>query len=73
MLETKSQNLHSKMGIKGLCHLQLLSAYNDDGSRYREHGRFARRLKEERIIHNTVTELMDAHVADCLSDQGCYP
>jgi len=56
--------------IKGLCHAQLFNAWNEDGSRYREHGRFAKRLKEERIIHNTVTELMDAHVADCLSDQG---
>ena len=58
------------MGIKGLCHIQLWSAYNEDGSRYREFGRFARKLKEDRLIHNTITELMDAHVADQMSDQG---
>lgn len=56
MLQVKDQGLHSGIGIKGLAHLQL---FGPDG-----------KLKEERIIHNTVTELMDAHVADCLSDQG---
>jgi len=60
----------SKVGIKGHAHLELVSAYNDDGSRYREHGRFARRIKEVRDIHNTITELMDAHTADQMSDQG---
>ena len=46
--------IHSKLGIKGLCHLKL---WSPDGV-----------LKEERIIHNTVTELMDAQVADQMSD-----
>ena len=44
------------MGIKGKAHLQL---FGPDGQ-----------LKEERIIYNTVTELMDAQVADQMSDQG---
>jgi hypothetical protein len=44
------------MGIKGLCHLTLRGP---DGA-----------IKEERIIHNTVTELGDAHVADRMSDLG---
>jgi len=70
MLQEKNQELHSKMGIQGLCRVRLWTAYDEDGGRYREHGRFARRLKEDRIIHNTITELMDAHVADQLSDQG---
>ena len=56
MLQIKSQNLHSRMGIKGKAHLQL---FGPDGE-----------LKEERIIYNTVTELMDAQVADAMSDQG---
>ena len=42
--------------IKGVACIQL---FGPDG-----------KLKEERIIHNTVTELMDAHVADQMSDQG---
>lgn len=56
MRQVKDQGFHSEIGIKGLCNIQL---FGPDG-----------KLKEERIIHNTVTELMDAHVADCLSDQG---
>ena len=56
MLEVKDQKLHSNMGIKGLCHIELRGPNGV--------------LKEERIIHNTVTELMDAHVADQMSDQG---
>jgi len=44
------------MGIKGLCRLTLRGP---DGE-----------IKEERIIHNTVTELGDAHVADQMSDSG---
>ena len=28
------------------------------------------KIKDERIIHNTVTELGDAHVADAMSDQA---
>lgn len=56
MLQVKDQGLHSEMGIKGVAHLQL---FGPDGE-----------LKEERIIYNTVTELMDAHVADQMSDSG---
>ncbi len=46
--------IHSKLGIKGKAHLKL---FGPDGE-----------LKEERIIYNTVTELMDAQVADQMSD-----
>lgn len=46
----------SSLGIKGRAHLQLFGA---DG-----------KLKDERIIENTITELMDAHVADAMSDIG---
>jgi len=56
MFQEKDQGLSSKMGIQGLCHIRLLGP---DGE-----------LKEERVIHNTVTELGDAHVADAMSDQG---
>ena len=56
MKQMKSMGFHSKQGIKGLCRLQL---FGPDGE-----------LKEERIIENTVTELMDAHVADQMSDSG---
>jgi len=42
------------MGIKGTCHIKL---FGFDGE-----------LKEERVIHNTITELMDAQVADQLAD-----
>ena len=55
MLQEKKQfEINSKLGIKGLFHLRLVGP---DGE-----------LKEERIIHNTVTELMDAQVADQMSD-----
>jgi len=54
MLQEKDQGFESKIGIKGLFHAQLFSPEGD--------------LKEERIVHNTVTELCDAHVADQLSD-----
>ena len=46
--------IKSEMGIEGLCHIKL---FGEDGE-----------LKEERVIHNTVTELCDAHVADQMSD-----
>lgn len=46
----------SKSGIKGQCHIEL---FGPDG-----------KLKEERVIKNTITELMDAHVADQMSDSG---
>ena len=54
MLQEKNQELHSKMGIKGECSIKL---FGEDG-----------KLKEERLIHNTVTELLDAQVADQLAD-----
>ncbi len=56
MFEEKDQGFNNRMGIKGLCHVKL---FGEDGE-----------LKEERIIHNTVTELGDAHVADQMSDSG---
>ena len=56
MFQEKDQKLSTRMGIKGICHLRLLGP---DGE-----------LKEDRLIHNTITELMDAHVADQMSDQG---
>jgi len=56
MFQEKDQKLFTHMGIKGVCHLRLLGP---DG-----------KLKEDRLIHNTITELMDAHVADQMSDQG---
>ena len=56
MLQVKDQELKSKMGIKGLFKAQL---FGEDG-----------KLKEERVIHNTVTELCDAHVADQMSDSA---
>ena len=56
MVQEKDQRLHSKAGIKGDCHIRLLGP---DGE-----------VKDERLIHNTITELMDAHVADQMSDQG---
>jgi len=56
MFQKKNQGLYSEMGIKGVCRVRLLGP---DG-----------KLKEERLIHNTVTELGDAHVADAMSDQG---
>jgi hypothetical protein len=64
-------DIKSGLNILANCHVQLWSAYNEDGSRYRDkRGRFARRLKAERWIHNTVTPLGDAHVADQMSDKG---
>lgn len=56
MRQVKDQEFHSNCGIKGRCHIQL---FGPDG-----------KLKEERIIENTVTDLGDAHVADAMSDQG---
>ncbi len=56
MLQTKNQGLHSKVGIRGLCSVKLFGPGGE--------------LKEERLIYNTVTELMDVQVADALSDQG---
>jgi len=56
MLQEKDQMLSSKVPIKGVCHIRL---WGPDGE-----------LKEERIIHNTVTTIGDAHVADAMSDQG---
>lgn len=46
--------LKNRMGIAGVMHLRL---FGPDG-----------RLKESRDIENTVTELMDAQVADQMSD-----
>lgn len=56
MTATKDQGFHSDLGVKGLAHIQL---FGPDG-----------KLKEERLIENTITELMDAHVADQMSDRG---
>ena len=56
MLIKSDMEFTSKFGIKGRAHLQLFGA---DG-----------KLKEERFIDNTITELMDAQVADQMSDQG---
>ncbi len=56
MTTAKDQGFHSELGVKGLAHIQL---FGPDG-----------KLKEERFIENTITELMDAHVADQMSDQG---
>ena len=69
MIEATDMKFKSSQGIKGRAHIELVSAWNDDGSRYREHGRFARRVKEVRDIANTITELMDAQVADQMSAQ----
>ncbi len=54
MFKEKTQEFHSKQGIEGLCYIRLI---RPDGE-----------VKEERVIHNTVTELQDAHIADQLSD-----
>lgn len=56
MFEERDQGFQSKFGIKGICHVRLFGV---DGE-----------LKEERIIHNTITELMDVQVADQMSDSG---
>ena len=50
------EGLRDKMQIKGKLHIQL---FDKDG-----------KLKDERLLMNTVTALGDAHVADQLSDQG---
>lgn len=49
-------DLKTKLTIKGR---MLLQQFGPDGV-----------LKAERIYENTITNLMDAHVADQLSDQG---
>ena len=54
MFQEKNQGFQSSVGIKGLCNVKL---FGPDG-----------KLKEERVIHNTVTELCDAHVADQMAD-----
>jgi len=56
MRQEKDMGFKTGLGIKGLYHLELRDEYGE--------------LKEERIVHNTVTELGDAHVADAMSDQG---
>jgi len=56
MFQEKDQKLSTRMGIKGVCHIVLRGP---DGE-----------VKEDRVIHNTVTELGDAHVADQMSDSG---
>ena len=56
MEQTKDMEFKSKMGLKGHLHLELRGP---DGE-----------LKEVRDIFNTITELMDAQVADQMSDQG---
>lgn len=56
MYQEKDKGLNSRMSIRGLCHIRL---FGEDG-----------KLKEERIVHNTVTALGDAHVADKMSDAG---
>ena len=56
MLKKRDMEFKSRHGIKGRAHLQLFGA---DG-----------KLKDERIIENTVTELMDVQVADQMSDVG---
>src|SRR4030042_800231 len=50
------RKLRVRFTIKGHCHIEL---FGPDG-----------KLKEVRDGHNIVTELMDAHVADQLSDSG---
>lgn len=52
----KGLNILSRTPVKSNCHLQL---FGPDGE-----------LKDEWFYHNLVTELMDAHVADQMSDQG---
>lgn len=56
MLKKSDMGFKSKLGIKGILTLRL---FGPDG-----------KLKEERIIENTITELLDAHVADQMSDSG---
>jgi len=56
MLQVKDQMFKSHLGIKGILTLKL---FGPDG-----------KLKEERVVENTITNLMDAQVADQMSDQG---
>ena len=56
MNKTRDMGFRSKLGIKGHCHIELRGP---DG-----------KLKESRDIFNTITNLMDAQVADQMSDQG---
>jgi hypothetical protein len=56
MRQEKDMGFKTGFGIKGLFHAQL---FDENGN-----------VKEERIVHNTVTELGDAHVADAMSDQA---
>ena len=56
MEQTRDMEFKSKQGIRGHAHLELRGP---DG-----------RIKEVRDIENTITELMDAQVADQMSDQG---
>ena len=56
MNQTSDMEFKSAMGIKGRAHIELRGP---DGE-----------LKEVRDIFNTITELMDAQVADQMSDQG---
>lgn len=84
MRQEIDQGFESKLGIRGLCHVQL---FGPDGNLKEErfvkiHKGFEGRaqqvemglvvngLKEERIICNTITELMDVQVADQMADQG---
>ncbi len=52
----KSANLKSRAPIKGVMTLTLRDSKG--------------RIKEQRRVENTITELMDAHVADQMSDSG---
>ena len=56
MTEIRDMGFVSYQGIKGHAHIELRGP---DGE-----------LKEVRDIENTITNLMDAHVADQMSDQG---
>jgi len=48
--------MKDNLGIKGKLHIILRDEFGN--------------IKDERLIHNTVTALGDAHVADQLSDHG---
>ena len=56
MEQIRDMKFKSRQGIRGHAHLELRGP---DG-----------RIKEVRDIENTITELMDAQVADQMSDQG---
>ena len=56
MFSRKDMGFHSTAGVSGLCNLKL---FGPDGE-----------LKDEREVHNQVTLLFDAHIADALSDIG---